>query len=150
MHSAYTTLLCLCLSVLSLAGASFCFRVLRGLNDVVFVENPPEFLRYSCNVRNDTVNNCCFLLCLFCNSLWFWWGPVLVTTCFMCFLDIFLVPSLPICHCGYILSPKFGVLISLPACAPLGDYNQRVIFDLCESFLYTSLLRLLSCSVCTT
>ena len=75
--------------------------------DVVFVENPPEFLRYSCDIRNDDVVP---FLCLFlsvCSGSFgdFGKGPVGVAAGFKRFPDVFLFLGLPHCPGGHVFSP---------------------------------------------
>ena len=71
--------------------------------DMIFIEDPPEFLR--CNIRTDDVTFFRLLLSVCSGSFrGFDKGPVLVTTGFKCSPDVLLFLLLPLCLCGHGLS----------------------------------------------
>ena len=99
----------LCLGVLPLGWTSFCLIVVGRFKinlDLMFIEDPPEFLRYSHDIKNDNVLK--FFRGLSVRSGSFREsdnGPVWVATDLKCSPDVLLFLLLPLFLCGHDHSP---------------------------------------------
>ena len=112
--------------------------------DMTLTKDPPEFLRYSLNIRNDGVVPApplCLLQILWRFSTKFQFGsPQVWSAPLMCLCSF----SFPSVFVGTVSARRFGVLITPSLCSGGRRELNSKYWSVSVCFLYTSVLRLLT------